>query len=96
MDQRDVIKQVLDFHKNTFNNGYNAMVMLQDQNEKILDGFLVQANWVPQDFKKVMNEWTSVYKKGRDEFKKTVDENFKRVEDYFALEDRPQGKAKQQ
>lgn len=96
MDQKDMIKQVLDFHKNTFNNGYNAMVMLQDQSEKVLDGFLAQASWVPQDFKSVMTEWAANYKKGLDEFKKTVDENFKRVEDYFTLEDRPRGKAKQQ
>jgi hypothetical protein len=31
----------------------------------------------------VINEWVKAYKKGRGDFKKAVDENFKRVEDFF-------------
>lgn len=96
MDQKIVVKQLIDFHKSTFQNSFNAMSMLQDQTEKMLNTFLSQANWVPQDFKKVMGDWAANYKKGRDEFKKSVDENFKRVEDYFSIADKPQTKTKQQ
>jgi hypothetical protein len=96
MDQKIIVKQMIDFHKSTFNNSYNAMVMLQDQTEKMLGTFFSQANWVPQDFKRVMGEWVTSYKKGRDEFKKSVDDNFKRVDDYFSIQDKPQAKTKQQ
>jgi gas vesicle protein len=96
MDEKIIVKQMIDFHKSTFQNSYNAIVMLQDQTEKMLSTFLSQANWVPQDFKKVMGEWTTTYKKGRDEFKKSVDENFKRVDDYFSAPDKPQPKTKHQ
>jgi hypothetical protein len=96
MDEKIIVKQMIDFHKSTFQNSYNAMVMLQDQTEKMLSTFLSQANWVPQDFKKVLGEWTTTYKKGRDEFKKSVDENFKRVDDYFSAPDKQQTKTKQQ
>jgi hypothetical protein len=96
MDQKIVVKQLIDFHKSTFHNSFNAMTMLQDQTEKMLNTFLGQANWVPQDVKKVMGDWVTTYKKGRDEFKKSVDENFKRVEDYFSTADKPQTKTKQQ
>ncbi|HVN72400.1 MAG TPA: hypothetical protein VMU10_10310 [Desulfomonilia bacterium] len=96
MDQKIVVKQLIDFHKSTFHNSFNAMSMLQDQTEKMLNTFLSQANWVPEDVKKVMGDWVTTYKKGRDEFKKSVDENFKRVEDYFSLADKPQTKTKQQ
>ena len=85
MDQKIVVKQLIDFHKSTFKNSFNAMGMLQDQTEKMLNTFFSQANWVPQDFKRVMGEWATNYKKGRDEFKKSVDENFKRVDDYFSI-----------
>jgi len=51
---------------------------------------------VPQDFKKVMVDWTATCKKGREEFKKSIDENFKRVDDYFSIPDKPQTKTKQQ
>jgi hypothetical protein len=96
MDQKIVVKQLIDFHKSTFHNSFNAMTMLQDQTEKMFNTFLGQANWVPQDVKKVMGDWVTTYKKGRDEFKKSVDENFKRVEDYFSTADKPQTKTKQQ
>jgi gas vesicle protein len=96
MDEKIIVKQMIDFHKSTFQNSYNAIVMLQDQTEKMLSTFLSQATWVPQDFKKVMGEWTTTYKKGRDEFKKSVDENFKRVEDYLSAPDKPQPKTKHQ
>jgi hypothetical protein len=96
MDEKIIVKQMIDFHKSTFQNSYNAMTMLQDQTEKMLGAFLSQANWVPQDFKKVMVDWTASCKKGRDEFKKSIDENFKRVDDYFSISDKPQTKTKQQ
>jgi len=96
MDQKAVVKQMIDFHKSTFNNSYNAMVMLQDQSEKMLDNFFSQANWVPQDFRKIIGEWVTTYKRGRDEFKKSVDDNFKRVEEYFTLPEKTQAKTKQQ
>lgn len=92
MDQKVIVKQMLDFHRSTFTNSFNAMVMLQDQTEKILDTFFSQAGWVPEDLKKTLSDWTSSYKKGRDEFKKSVDENFKRVDDFFGSPEKAKGK----
>ena len=96
MDQKTIVKQMIDFNKSTFQNSFNAIVMLQDQSEKLLDTFFSQANWVPQDVKKVMGDWIVTCKKGGEEFKKSVDENFSRVEDYFSAADKPQTKTKQQ
>ena len=93
MEPGNVAKQMIDFHKTTFNNTFNAMVMLQEQTEKMVNTFLEQATWLPEEGKKVINEWVKAYKKGREDFKKTVDENFKRVEDFFAAT-RKTGKAK--
>jgi hypothetical protein len=58
--------------------------------------FLNQANWMPQDFKKAMEELAATYKKGRDEFKKYVDENIRRVEDFYSTAKKPQTKTKKQ
>jgi gas vesicle protein len=92
MDQKMIVKQMIDFHKSTFTNSFNAMVMLQDQTEKILNTFFSQASWVPEDLKKVVVDWTSTYKKGRDEFKKAVDENFKKVDEFFGAQEKAKGK----
>lgn len=83
MEAEKMAKQMIDFHKATFDNSFNAMVMLQEQTEKMVNTFLEQATWLPEEGRKVINEWVKAYKKGRGDFKKAVDENFKRVEDFF-------------
>jgi hypothetical protein len=83
MDTKLMAKQMIDFHKATFDNTFNAMVTLQEQTEKMVNLFIEQASWMPDDGKKVLNDWVSAYKKGREEYKKTVDDNFKKVDKFF-------------
>lgn len=89
MEQKQMVKQMIDFNKTTFENTFNAITMLQDQAEKMANMFLQQATGIPEEGKKVLNEWTAAFKKGRDDFKKGVDENFKKVEDFFAKFEKP-------
>jgi hypothetical protein len=75
---------MIDFNKATFDNTFNAIVMLQEQAERAANTLLEQANWLPEDGKKAINEWVKAYKKGREDFKKVVDENFQKVESFFS------------
>ena len=60
------------------------MVFFQDQTEKLVFCFMEKATWFPEDGKKVMSEWSTVYKKGLESFKAYTDENYKKAADYFA------------
>ena len=84
METGKIAKQMIDFQKATFNNSFSTMVAFQEQTEKMVNVFLEQAVWLPEDGKKAVNEWGAAYKKGCDDFKKTVDENFSKVEGFFA------------
>ncbi len=84
MEQSKIAKQMIDFQKATFDNTFNAMTMLQDQTEKMVNMFLEQATWLPDQGKKALNEWVQAFKKGREDFKKAVDESFRKVDDFFA------------
>ncbi len=84
MEQSKIAKQMIDFQKATFDNTFNAMTMLQDQTEKMVNMFLEQATWLPDHGKKALNEWVQAFKKGREDFKKAVDESFRKVDDFFA------------
>lgn len=86
MEQNKIAKQMVDFYKTTYDNTFNAMTMLQDQTERMVSMFLEQATWLPEQGKKALNEWVQAFKKGREEFKKAVDESFKKVEDFFTSE----------
>ena len=83
MEQKAIMKQMIDFNKATFDNTFNAQVTLQQQTEKMVNTFLEQATWLPEEGKKVISDWVQAYKKGCEDFKRLVDENFKRVDDFF-------------
>jgi hypothetical protein len=70
---------MIDFNKATFDNTFNAMVMLQEQSERAANALMGQATWLPEDVKNAINEWVKAYKKGREDFKKLVGENFQKV-----------------
>jgi hypothetical protein len=84
MDPKKVTQQTFDFYKSTFENTYNAMSMLQEQSQKMVEMYLDQTQGFPEEGKKAVQEWIKAYKKGSQDFKTAVDESFKKVEDFFA------------
>ena len=84
MEPMKMAKQMIDFNKSSFDNTFNALTLLQEQYERMINSFMDQAAWLPEEGKKVLNEWLDSYKKGREAFKETVDASFKKVEDYFS------------
>jgi hypothetical protein len=83
MDQKQLVKQIIDFNKTSLDSSFNAMVMLHEQSEKLGKSSLEQATWLPEEGKKVVNDFSDAFKKGRDQFKKGIDEAFSKVEEYF-------------
>lgn len=82
-EPNQMLKQMLDFNKTAFDNSFKAMSTIADQNEKMMNTFLSQANWLPEEGRKVIQEWVDAYRKGCQDFKKTADENYKKVADFF-------------
>lgn len=84
MDPKEMMKQMIQLNKTAFQTTFNSMAMIQDQMEKATSTFLEQAAWLPAEGRKVIEEWVKTCKNGRENFKSTVDESFKRVEAFFA------------
>jgi polyhydroxyalkanoate synthesis regulator phasin len=83
MDQKQIFKQMVEFNKGAFNNSFNAMVMIQDQTETLANTMLNQASWMPEEGKKAIRDWVESFKKGREEYKKAIDDAFGKVEEFF-------------
>lgn len=77
-------QQLVDFQKTAFENSYNAMLMVQGQMEKMTETFFSNNKLFPEESMKVVQEWLAAFKKAQEEFKKNVDENFKKFESYMA------------
>ncbi len=84
MDPKKMGKQMLDFYKTSFDNSYSAMMMLQEQMDRLGAMYLGQMGNLPEEAKKGLTEWTKSYKKNCQDFKKAVDEGFQKLESYTA------------
>jgi hypothetical protein len=80
---KTIAKQIIDFNKANFDSAFNAIIILQDHSEKMVEIFLEKATLFPTEGKKVITEWLESYKEGNKDFKDVVDNSFKTVEDYF-------------
>lgn len=83
MQPKDILKQMIDFNKAACENAFKNMNMLQEQMEKMINLYIDQAVGVPDEGKKTAREWAAMYKKGYEDFKKLVDDNFKKMEDFL-------------
>ena len=84
MDPKQIAKQMVQFNKTAFDNTFNTMTVLQEHTEKMVDNYLEQSAGIPAEGKKAVTDWIKAYKRGREDFKAAVDDNYKKVEDFFA------------
>jgi hypothetical protein len=83
MEHKQITKQMIQFNKTAFDNSFSAMRMVYEQNEKMVETFLGQAAWMPEEGKKAIKDWMGAYRTGCDDFKKMVDDSYTKVDDYF-------------
>ncbi len=84
METEKIANQMISFQKTLFDSSFNAVKMAQDQTEKMTNSFMDKLSWIPEDGKKAVNDSADFYKKARDDFKKSVDNSFTKMEEMFA------------
>src|SRR3989339_527054 len=94
MDPKKMGKQMIDFYKTSFDNSFSAMMMLQEQMERMTGMYWGQMVNLPDEAKKGLTEWTKSYKKNCEDFKKMMDESFKKLESFVAEAEKPEKMAK--
>jgi polyhydroxyalkanoate synthesis regulator phasin len=83
MQPKQMLKQMIDLNKAAFDNAFNNMTMLQEQMEKVVKMMIEQSTGMSEEAKKAMKDWAAIYKKGFEDYKRIVNENFERVESFF-------------
>ncbi len=74
---------VVNFLKSSFDSTLDNLVKVQDQGEKVLRDMVEKGKEVQADGEKVLNEFLVNARKARDEYKKTVEDGYKKVTDLF-------------
>ncbi len=83
MGNKEIVKQMIDVQKESFDNLFTATAMIQDQAEKLLINFVQNMPGMNDGGSEVVNQWINVYKKSRDDFKKAVDDGYAKVESFL-------------
>lgn len=83
MDQKQMMKQMLEMNKIACDSTFQSIVTIQEQTQAVTSKLIDQASWLPEEGKKAINEWLATYKKGREDFKKLVDDAFANVLNSF-------------
>lgn len=83
MDQKQLMKQLLEFNKTSFNNTYNTMKMFQEQAERMASTLANHPTLLTDDGKKIISEWVKIFKTKVDEYQDAVNENFNKIESFL-------------
>ncbi len=81
-----VNKDMIQLQKAAFYNAFSAMSMFQDQAESATR-MILEMGMLSDEGKKMIIEWVHAFKKGREGFKKAMDENYKNMEEALAKTD---------
>ncbi len=83
MEAKKAGLDILNFIKSSFNSTLDSTAKVQDQGEKVLKDMVEKGEEFQADAENVLNNALSNAKKARDDYKKIVEEGFKKVEDLF-------------
>ncbi len=81
MEQTKILKQMTDFNKLMFEKTFESVSMIQDKTDEMTKKMMDQNAWIPAESKKAAEEWSKMFKKGRTDFKKAVDDGFAKMEE---------------
>jgi hypothetical protein len=76
MERLEIAEQTLHLSKVTFDNTFNAMLLLQEQVQTMINIYLHQMLVFPEEGKRVADIWTEACRTNREEFKKVVEKNY--------------------
>lgn len=83
MDPKQIAKQLLDVNKIIFDNTFKTMTILREQIERMEFYFLEKTPWIPEDSKKLIDEWFRTWDENSEKLKSYADENYERTISYF-------------
>ena len=93
MEYNQIAKQAIDFQKNFFMSGYNAVAKVQDQAAEAVEMMLNQTSLVPEAGRQAIKGWVSACQEERNRFKSYVEDGFRGLEKHLAGESKSAPKA---
>ncbi|MFP4629711.1 MAG: hypothetical protein ACLFMQ_03195, partial [Desulfohalobiaceae bacterium] len=74
------LQPILDVNRNAFQVWHQSASQMQEQSEKMLNQIWDQAPMAPEGSKKVLNQWSELFKKEQEIMKNAVEQGFDAME----------------
>ncbi len=71
-----ITRQLLDFNKKAFDDGFKTILAAQEQGERLARIASENTLYFPQEGKRAIADWITAYRRGLDEFKSNVERRF--------------------
>ncbi len=85
MEPTAFVKQIIDFQKMTMGNALDTLFMVQDQTERMTGAIIEKSMEIPEEGQKMIPEWSKAFKKGRQEYRKAIDDSLDLMGSYFSV-----------
>ncbi|MDY0131323.1 MAG: hypothetical protein RBR53_01525 [Desulforegulaceae bacterium] len=82
MDQKEMVKNILNWYSSSLQNTLNAVNLYQVQAENMTKSFITNSN-LPEDSKKVIEEWFKFINQSQADFKESMETGLKQLETYI-------------
>ncbi len=83
MENKKLAKQMLDFHKTSFEHSFSTMEMFRNRAAKFFQMIVDHTPGISEEGKKSLDHWGDSYNKTMQDLKKTVDEGYVRLESFL-------------
>lgn len=77
-------KQMLQYNKTSFEKSFSVLVNMQNNAEKMFQFWVNHTKGFPEEGRNFMFEWIDFYRKLRDDYKTSVDEGYRKMEDLLS------------
>lgn len=74
---------IIHYRQTLFNTAFETMVQFQNQVEKMGNSMMAQADWLPDESRKICDKCVDAYKTSCNPFKSYVDEGYRQSEKLF-------------
>jgi len=79
-----MMKQIVEFNKAAFENSFSMLETIQGQMERMMSIYMDKASGLPEEASMAIYEWMGIYKKGCEDFKKSMDDGFRKLDVFFS------------
>lgn len=86
-------RRMLGMQRAMFENTFNAMVTVQEQQQRFFDGLLEQAPGMPDETRALVDTWRKAAEDNRMYYRRAVERSFDHLEDYLDRLADPHGEA---